>query len=109
MENSGYFRRVSEFDKKDSIQILVSKDKLKQFVQNPSYQEIANVVISLLREFGSAIFTSPMKISASHLANKFSIPEQSFIDSLNILDNMGIIIFPTSNNQRNCPSHNTKS
>jgi ATP-dependent DNA helicase RecQ len=34
-----------------------------------------------------------MKISASHLANKFSIPEQSFIDSLNILDNMGIISF----------------
>ncbi|MDH3269302.1 MAG: ATP-dependent DNA helicase, partial [Ignavibacteria bacterium] len=93
LENSGYFRRVSEFDKKDSLQILVSKDELRQLVQNPSYQEIANVVISLLREFGSVIFNSPMKISASYLANKFSIPAQSFVDSLNILDNMGVIAF----------------
>jgi ATP-dependent DNA helicase RecQ len=93
LENSGYIRRVSEFDKKDSIQFLTTKEKLRQFVDNPSYKEIANVIISLLREFGSAIFNTQMKISASHLANKFSIPEQSFIDSLNILDNMGIISF----------------
>ncbi len=93
LETSGYFRRVSEFDKKDSIHFLVTKEKLRQFVENPSYHEIANVVISLLREFGSSILNSPMKISASYLANKFSIPEQSFIDSLNILDNMGIISF----------------
>ncbi len=93
LESSGYFRRISEFDKKDSIQILVTKDKLRQFVQDPSYQEIANVVISLLREFGSVIFNSPIKISAAHLANKFSIPEQSFVDSLNVLDNMGVVTF----------------
>ncbi len=93
LENSGYFHRVSEFDKKDSIQFLVDKDRLRQFVENPSYQEIANVVFSLLREFGSTILNSPVKISAPYLANKFLIPEQSFIDSLNILDNMGIISF----------------
>ena len=93
LENSGYFRRVSEFDKKDSLQILINADKLKQLVKNPIYQEITNVVISLLREFGSVIFNSPAKISAAYLANKFSIPEQSFIDSLNVLDNMGVISF----------------
>ncbi len=93
LENSGYLRRVSEFDKKDSIQLLFGKEELRQFIQNSPYQELANIIVSLLREFGSTVFTSPAKISAANLANKFQIPEQSFSDSLNILDNMGIISF----------------
>lgn len=93
LENSGYIRQVSEYDKKDSIQILFSKDKLRQFIQDSAYQELANILISLLREYGSNIFTSPLKISASHLANKLLIPEQVFLDSMNVLDNMGIISF----------------
>jgi len=93
LENSGYIRQVSEYDKKDSIQILVSKDKLRQFIQNPTYQELSNILISLIREYGSSIFNEPLKISASHLANKLLIPEQTFLDSMNVLDNMGIISF----------------
>jgi ATP-dependent DNA helicase RecQ len=91
--NSGYIRQVSEYDKKDSIQILFSKEKLKQFVQESSYQELANILFSLLREYGSSILNQPIKISASHLANKLLIPEQIFLDSMNVLDNMGIISF----------------
>jgi ATP-dependent DNA helicase RecQ len=93
LENSGYIRQVSEYDKKDTIQILFSKDKLKQFIQSSTYQELSNILISLLREYGSNIFNSPLKISASHLANKLVIPEQIFLDSMNVLDNMGIISF----------------
>ena len=93
LENSGYLRRVSEFDKKDSVQFLFGKDKLKQFVQNSTQQELSNVVMTLLREFGSQIFSDSIKFSVSHLANKISMPEQNFIDSLIILDNLGVITF----------------
>jgi ATP-dependent DNA helicase RecQ len=93
LENSGYIRQVSEYDKKDSIQILFSKEKLRQFVEDSSYQELANILISLLREYGSNILSNPIKISASHVANKLLIPEQIFLDSMNVLDNMGIISF----------------
>lgn len=93
LENSGYLRKVSEFDKKDSIQLLFDKEELRQFIHNSSYQELANILVSLLREFGSTVFYSPAKVSAANLANKFQIPEQSFVDSLNILDNMGIVSF----------------
>jgi len=93
LENSGYLRKVSEFDKKDSIQILFSKDRLRLFIENSSYPELANILISLLREFGSTVFITPVKISAANLVNKFQIPEQSFSDSLNILENMGVISF----------------
>jgi len=93
LENSGYIRQVSEFEKKDSIQILVDKNTLRQFVQESAEHELANILIALLREFGSNILLHPVKISASHLAGKFLVPEQSFLDSMNVLDNMGIISF----------------
>ena len=93
LENSGYISRVSEYDKKNSIQILFNKDKLRQFIEGSSYPELANILVSLLREFGSSIFNTPLKISAPHLANKLLIPERIFLDSMNVLDNMGIISF----------------
>ena len=93
LENSGYIRQVSEYDKKDSIQILFNKDQLKPFIQNTAYHELADTLVLLLREFGRLIFDSSIKISTSNLAFKFQIPEQNFLESLNILDNIGIISF----------------
>ena len=93
LESSGYLRQISEFDKKDSILILFGKDKLRKFVESPTYQELADIIVSLLREFGSEIFNSPIKVSLTYLANKFSIPEQSLVESLNILDNIGVLSF----------------
>jgi ATP-dependent DNA helicase RecQ len=93
LENSGYIRPVSEYDKKDSLQILMGKEKLKQFVQNSPYPELADVLILLVREFGASIFTSAVQISLAGLSAKFTIPLKSFTDSLNILDNMGIVLF----------------
>ena len=93
LENSGYIRRISEYEKKDSLQILISKEKLKGFIKNSTYDELKEVLILLLREFGSQIFDTSIKISTTNLATKLSIIEQSLLESLNILDNMGIISF----------------
>jgi len=93
LENSGYIRRISEYDKKDSLQILFSKEKLKEFIKNSTYDELKETLILFLREFGSTIFDTPVKISVANIANKLSIPEQSLLESLNILDNMGIVSY----------------
>ncbi|MCW8812131.1 MAG: RecQ family ATP-dependent DNA helicase [Chlorobium sp.] len=93
LENSGYIRRISEYEKKDSLQILFSRDKLKEFIKTSTYYELNEILVFLLREFGSSIFTSTIKISAANLAIKLSIHEQHILESLNILDNMGIVSF----------------
>ena len=93
LENSGYIRRVSEYDKKDSIEVLVNRDTLKEFIQHTPFKELAEIMILLIREYGSHLFTSSVKFSSSILASKFLIPELNFIESLNILNNMGIISF----------------
>lgn len=93
LENSGYIRQVSEYEKLDSIEFLFGKEKLHEFVQKTSYRELADVAVLLLRELGSNALSKAMKISTHTLARKFLIPEHSFIESINILDNMGIISF----------------
>ena len=93
LENSGYIRRVSEYEKKDILQLLFGKDKLKEFIKNSTYYELKEILIFLLREFGSSIFNSSIKISAANLANKLNVPEQNILESLNVLDNMGIVSF----------------
>jgi len=93
LEHSGYLSRISEYDKKDTIQILFSADKLKHFMQNSITGELINVLVLLLREFGNNIFSKPVKFSSVQLSNKLSISEQIFIDSLTVLENMGIISF----------------
>lgn len=93
LENSGYIRMISEYDKKDSLQILLSSNQLKDFIKKSTDDELKNILVLLLQEFGGSIFTSTIKISSAHLAGKFQIPEQSFINSLNILNNLGTISF----------------
>ena len=93
LENSGYIRRVSEFEKKDSLQILFSMERLKKFIKNSTNYELNEILVFLIREFGSSIFNSTIKTSAANLAVKLSIPEQSVLESFNILDSMGIVSF----------------
>ncbi len=97
LENSGYIRQVSEYEKKDSLQILVSKDQLKDVLKKSTQAELKNILVLLLREFGGTVFTSTIKASFARLAEKFLIPDQYFLDSLNILNNMGIISFQPAN------------
>lgn len=99
LENSGYIRSVSEYDKKDSIEILVSADRLKEFIHKTYYKELAEVLVSLIREFGSNLFTTSLKFPVQMLAQKFKIPETNFVESLELLDNMGIISFNKAINE----------
>ena len=93
LDNSGYLNRVSEYDKKDSLQILVGKEKLRQFMQNTSNNEVVNLLFEILKEFGSNVFNEPIKFSTSQLSSKIAIDEQSLIESLTVLENMGVILF----------------
>jgi ATP-dependent DNA helicase RecQ len=93
LEAAGYVRQISQYEKKDSIQALFSKDRLKEFIKNSTYNELKELLILLIREYGSTIFNSSVKIHVANLANKISIDEQNLVESLNVLDNMGIISF----------------
>ena len=96
LENAGYLTRVSEYDKKDSIQVIVSKEKLKHFVTSTSNQELKNTLLLLLQEFGNRVFQSPVKIFMKNLSQTVAIPEYDLMEMFIVLDNLGIISFNQS-------------
>jgi ATP-dependent DNA helicase RecQ len=96
LENAGYLIRISEYEKKDTIQIIMGKEKLKKFVKSTTNKEIRNIVLLLLREFSSSVFNSPVKISITNLSKTFGIRENELTDSFTVLDNLGIISFSPS-------------
>jgi len=93
LERAGYISRVSEFEKKDSIHFTMEKNRLKQFVNTTNNEEFKNIILQLLREFGSALFSGSKNIQAGKLASSLSIPVSALYDKLTTLDNLGIISF----------------
>jgi len=96
LENAGYLKQVSEFEKKDTIQFLMSKDNLEQFVKRTSNDELKNILLLLLREIGSELFRGHKQISVNIISNLLGISEESLAESLSILDNLGIISYRPS-------------
>ncbi len=93
LERAGYLRQVSEFEKKDSISFTMEKSRLKQFVSTTSNEEFKNIILQLLREFGSVLFAGSKSIQVNKLASSLSIPVPVLYDILTTLDNLGIISF----------------
>lgn len=96
LESAGYIRKISEFEKNDSIQLLMNKSRLKNFIRQTSNDHLKNTLLLLLREFGSELYNAPKKISVNNLANKLSIPVQELDSALIILDNLEIISYKKS-------------
>ena len=96
LENAGYLKQVSEFEKKDTIQFLMSKDRLEQFVRRTSSEELKNILLLLLRDFGSQLFREHKQISVYKIVNQLEISEEALSESLTTLDNLGIISYHPS-------------
>jgi ATP-dependent DNA helicase RecQ len=96
LEAAGYLKPISELEKKDTIQILMSKNRLEEFVKRTSNAEIKNSLLILLREFGSVLFTKHKQVSIVKLSKLLGISEDTLFESLIILDNLGVISFRPS-------------
>jgi ATP-dependent DNA helicase RecQ len=93
LEQAGYLKSVSEFEKKYTLQFNLEQNILKQFVKNTDNNLIRDIILLLIREFGSTILNSKSQISLSHLSEKFGISEEYLDEILTQLSNSGIVIY----------------
>ncbi len=91
LQNSGYISLVSGFEKKDSIKFLFRSNQLKDFIKQTPNDEIKNLLLVLLRDFSSDIFSKNLKISLSQMSSASGIAENELKGLLQTLDNLGII------------------
>jgi len=91
LEGGGYLRQASEFDNRTTIKINLEKSRLKEFLKKSSNNLIKVIVLHLLREYGSKIFTSSVQILTSKTANNTGLSENEIDETFTTLDNLGII------------------
>lgn len=96
LESAGYFNLISDYERKSEIQIIMEKNKLKEFVKNCPQDNLKNALLVLLREYGSEIYFKIIKISQADLSKKFSVDEIECDEILSALENMGIITYKKS-------------
>ncbi len=96
LESSGYLKLISDYERKSEIQIIMEKDKLKNLIKTSSQNDLKDILLILLREFGSEIFFKGIKISQTDISKLFDVNENDADELLSSLDNMGIITYKKS-------------
>jgi ATP-dependent DNA helicase RecQ len=93
LENAGYLREVSNYEKKHTIQFLYSLVELKEFVKNVSSTNQKDVVLYLLRKYGSKILNNKRQIDLPQISSEINLPEYLVEDSLKNLAEIGIVSY----------------
>lgn len=93
LEDGGYLKLLSEYDRRSTLLINFDKDELRKFVENVSGNTFKETILLLLREYGSRAMTSPIQFSVSDLTNYLELTEPEIEEALITLDNLGVITY----------------
>lgn len=96
LESAGYLKIISDYERKSELQIVMEKIRLKEFIRTCPQDDIKDILLIMLREFGSEIYFKSMKVSQSKLVSTFSLNENEIDEKLTLLENMGIITYHKS-------------
>lgn len=96
LESAGYIQLISDYERKSDIQIIMEKDKLKEFIRACPLNDIKDMLLTMLREFGSDIYFNRIKISQTDLNRIFLMSESDVDEKLTSMHNMGILEYKKS-------------
>lgn len=93
LENAGYLKVLSEYNKKTIVKINVEKDFLRNFIKQSKNTKIKELLLILLRDNGGLLFSDNVSISLTNLAFVTGILEQEIDELFITLDNLGILSY----------------
>lgn len=93
LEGGGYLKLISDLERKDSIQFLMDKNRLRNFVKQTENIFFKEIILYLLRFFSREIFQKEVRISLTEISQETNIVVNLLTESLIHLDNFGIISF----------------
>jgi len=93
LEESGYIKHESGYNSGYFIQFLVSPNQLKKYSSNLGNEIVVDILLILLREFGSTAFEQKLKIDIEKIAGTLGIYHNSVNNELEYLSSRGLIEF----------------
>jgi ATP-dependent DNA helicase RecQ len=93
LEQGGYLKFLSEFERKTAIQFLLEKNRLKKFITDSTNDNLKNILLYVLRDFGGGAYERKTNISIPKAAMDMKLTDEEVIEALTVADNLGIITF----------------
>lgn len=97
LQNAGYIKIVSEYEKKFSVEFIVDNEYLRNYVKRNSdkssdkVQKKKGIILFLLQSFGAKILQQEVPVSLSFISNQMNIEEREVDAILLELHKEGII------------------
>ncbi|MFC2134778.1 RecQ family ATP-dependent DNA helicase [Bacteroidota bacterium] len=91
LTDAGYLNKNSEFDKSHFVKFIIPKYELRKYVDRIAGDSLKDIILILMREHGSEIFTTKKRINISQLSSMLGTANNVIIELLENLANIGII------------------
>ncbi|MEP0860136.1 MAG: RecQ family ATP-dependent DNA helicase [Ignavibacterium sp.] len=93
LESAGYIKINSSLISHDSIKFLVDPNKLKQFLKTTENDELKDLVLFLVRNFGSKIFNERTSIDYAFIESNTGLSQETQKELYNFLNDIGFAEF----------------
>ena len=93
LEEGGYLKVLSEYERRSTLEINFGKDELRKFVEKVSVNTVKETILLLLREYGSRAMGAPVQFSITNLTNYLELTESEIEEALITLENLGVITY----------------
>lgn len=91
LEEAGYLKPVSSFGNKYLAQFSLDAGELKEYTKSVSNNTLRDIIVILLKKYGSSIVNSLTPVSPEELAANYSISPEYVYQTLELLNTLGII------------------
>jgi len=93
LEESGYLKFKSDLENKHFVQFLLEPKRLYSFLKNFNDNESKDLILFLIREYGSMIFDSKVTINIPMLCSVLELPDYEIINQLGRLSSTGMLAY----------------
>ena len=98
LEESGYIKLNSNFYKNHYLRFILNQAELKEYVKKISNNFNREIILALLREYGSALFISKSFIDLTKVSESTQTEEKQIINILENLNRIGIVDYDKPSN-----------
>ncbi|MFH0734773.1 MAG: RecQ family ATP-dependent DNA helicase [bacterium] len=91
LEKAKFLRYHHNYDTKHYVKVVFSPSELRIYIDKIANNTLKDIILLILREYGSDLFTYNTKIDLNKLGFKFNILPSEIEESLNKLSAIGII------------------
>lgn len=93
LETAGYIKINSSLTSYDSLKFLINPDKMKQFLKSTDNDELKDLILFIVRNFGSKIFNERTLIDYSFIESNTGLSQEAQKDLYNFLNDIGFAEF----------------